>query len=521
MALEDHAVRACLAALGIQEQSQQVAAEVRRRDGLELSLRVGLNSGQVIAGEIGSGALGYTAVGEQVGMAQRMESVAPPGGVMLSESMARLVENAVVLGEPQLKHIKGTDTPVLARQLLTVGDHHSVRRRESALVGRTWELNTITAVLDEAIGGAGCVVNVMGPPGIGKSRLVRESAAVAAGRGVPVFSTYCESHTSDIPFHVVARLLRAAMGLEGLDDPAARARIRDRLADADPEDLLLLDDLLGIRDVASALPDIAPDARRRRLTALVNAASLARTEPAVYVIEDAHWIDEVSESMLANFFAVIPQAPALVLITYRPEYRGGLSRISGAQTVALRPLSDVQASALTAELLGRDPSVAGLATTIAERASGNPFFVEEMVRDLAERGVLNGELGSYQLGRDVADTSVPTTLQATIAARIDRLGLTAKATLNAAAVIGIRFDSSLLAALIDCTDVAPLIEAELVNQVKFTLKHPRFHAHLVTCDRCAFRRAVERSTGPRPPRAGVARGGASACVRCTRPPTPM
>jgi adenylate cyclase len=213
VALEDHAFRACLAAFDIQRETQRLAAEIQRRDGVVLHLRIGLNSGQVIAGEIGSGPMGYTAIGEQVGMAQRMESVAPAGGVMLSESTAPLVEDAVVLGEPQLVHIKGTDTPVPARRLLGIGDHAPGRRGESPLVGRQWEVGTVTAILDETIGGAGCVVNIMGPPGIGKSRLVRESAAIAAGRGVAVYTTYCESHARDIPFHAVARLLRAALGL--------------------------------------------------------------------------------------------------------------------------------------------------------------------------------------------------------------------------------------------------------------------------------------------------------------------
>ena len=173
------------------------------------------------------------------------------------------------------------------------------------------------------------MVTVVGPPGIGKSRLIRESTAIATARGVDVITTYCESHTRDIPFHVVARLLRAAMRINDLDTAAARSRVRDQFLDADPEDLVLLDDLLGIRDTETALPDIAPDARRRRLTALVNAASLARAEPAVYVIEDMHWIDEVSESMLAEFLAVIPQTPALMLITYRPNIG---ARSVGSQT---------------------------------------------------------------------------------------------------------------------------------------------------------------------------------------------
>jgi adenylate cyclase len=467
-AMEDHAVRACLAALDIQEETRRLAAEIEHRDRITLQLRVGLNSGEVIAGETGSGPMGYTAVGAQVGMAQRMESVAPPGAVMISESTARLVENTAVLGEPELLHIKGTDTPVRARQLLAIGEREPVRRGESTLVGRTWELNTVTAILEEAIGGAGCVVNIVGPAGIGKSRLVRETAAIAASRGVAVCSAYCESHARDLPFHVVARLLRAAMGVEDLDAGTARAHLRAQVPDADPDDLLLLDDLLGIRDLAVALPDIAPDARRRRLTALSDAVALARTEPSVYVIEDVHWIDEVSESMLTDFLTVVPQVPSLVLITCRPEYHGALTQVSGAQSIALRPLSDAQTSALTTELLGPDPSITGLAAQVAARAAGNPFFVEEMVRDLAERGVLHGPPGAYLLPGEVADVEVPATLQASLGARIDRLGPTAKRTLNAAAVIGSRFDAALLTSMVDDADVTALVAAELVDQVRFT-----------------------------------------------------
>ena len=122
---------------------------------------------------------------------------------------------------------------------------------------------------------------------------------------------------------------------------------------------MLFDDLLGIADPVAELPKIDPDARRRRLTALVNAALLAREAPAVYVIEDAHWIDEVSESMLAEFLAVIPQTPSPVLVSYRPEYQGALSRVAGAQTIALAPLSDAGTAALVLALLGEDPRSAG------------------------------------------------------------------------------------------------------------------------------------------------------------------
>ena len=148
VALEDHAVRACLAALGVQEEAKRLAAGVHDRDGIDLRLRVGLNSGQVIAGEIGSGSFGYTAIGEQVGMAQRMESVAPPGGVMLSASTARLVDGAAALGEPKMVRIKGADEPVRAQRLLGMGDQHrAVGRAESTLVGRRWEMSAVEGLL--------------------------------------------------------------------------------------------------------------------------------------------------------------------------------------------------------------------------------------------------------------------------------------------------------------------------------------------------------------------------------------
>jgi class 3 adenylate cyclase len=469
VALEDHAIRACRAALGIQEETARLAAEVKERDGVDMQLRVGLNSGEVIAGEIGSGALGYTAIGEQVGVAQRMESVAPPSGVMLSESTARLVEHATLLADAEEVHFKGSDVPVLARRLLSVADEpQRSGSLQGALVGRELEVTTITGLLDRSMSGRGCVVCVAGPAGIGKTRLADEAVAMARRRDVEVFSVFCESHTSDVPFLVAAGLLREAARITELDDEAARAQVRARVPDAADEDVLLLYDLMGIRDPDTPPPTIHPDARRRRLTALINSVSLARTQPVLHVIEDAHWIDEVSESMLAEFLTVIPQTPSMVLITYRSEYRGLLSNVPGAQTISLAPLSDSETAALLDELLGTDPSVAGIKALVAERAGGNPFFAEEMVRELAERAVLEGDRGGFTCGTDLAEVTVPATLQATIAARIDRLDPDAKQTLNAAAVIGSRFTPELLAAVGNAPVLDALLGAALIDQVRFT-----------------------------------------------------
>ena len=480
IALEDHAFRACLTALAIQEEASGLAADVERRDGVALRLRVGLNSGRVIAGDIGSGSLGYRATGAQVGMAQRVESVTPPGAVMLSESTARLVEHVVTLGESALFAVKGSDQPISVRRLLSIGPRRT--RSEAGLVGRRWETVALEEILDRTIAGRGGVVGVVGSAGIGKSRLAREAASAAASRGVEVFWTVCESHTADIPFHTVAQVLRAGTGITGLDPAAARIRVREHARDADPHDLLLLDDLLGIADSDVPLPQIDPDARRRRLTALVNAVSLTRTEPGLFVVEDVHWIDAVSEAMLTDFLPVVPHSPSMVLITYRPDYRGALMRVPGGQTIALARLADSETRALVNELLGTDPSVSDLAGVVADRSAGNPFFAEEIVRELEQRGVLCGDRGDYVCRADVAELSVPATVQATIEARIDRLPGEAKRTLNAASVIGARFDAELLATLGVDPDVGELVAAELIDEVgsgpraEYSFHHPLIRA---------------------------------------------
>ncbi|BBY34637.1 cyclase [Mycolicibacter minnesotensis] len=466
LALEDHAVRGCLAALEIQQQAQQLAAELSRADGVDLALRVGLNSGQVVAGELGSATQNYTAIGEEVGFAQRMESVAPPGGVMLSESTARLVHHVAVLGEPELARIKGVDEPVPVHRLLGMSpERRHTPRHDPRLVGRSWEMGALQGILDEAIAGNGCVVGLAGPPGIGKSRIAREVSAAARSRGVEVFAVYCESHAREIPFHTAISLLRTALGIADLDDEAARARVEESAPGADPEDLLLFEDLLGIRGGAQ-LSAIDPDARRRRVTRLVNLVSLARTTPAVYVIEDAHWIDEVSDALLADLLSVTSQTPSLVLITYRPEYHGALSRTASSHIINLGPLNASQTAQLAADLVGSDPSAAPLRGRLAQRAAGNPLFAEEMVRDLAERGVLTGSPGNYACALDHADLVVPATVQATIASRIDRLDPAVKRTLQAAAVIGLRFDADQLALLDGEAQLNPLLAAELIDRVR-------------------------------------------------------
>ncbi len=509
-ALEDHAFRACLAALEIQDEVRVLAAAVAQRDGIDIGVRVGLNSGRVIVGELGSGTLGYRAIGETVGMAQRMESVAPTGGVMLSESTARLVESAVRLADVEWVRIKGDDQPLRARRLLAAQpDDRGVGRVQAKLVGRRWEMAALEAIAERAVDGRGAVVRLVGPPGIGKSRVARETAAMAAERGMEVVWTFCGSHTAEVPFYAVAQLLRAVTGVAGLDAEVARQRLRMLMPAADRQDLLLLDDLLGVAAGDVPLPPIDPDARRRRLTALINTAALARVQPVLFIIEDAHWMDTVSESMLADFLAVVPRTPSMALITFRPEYAGAFSDMPSAQTVALGPLSDSDTATLINELLGSDPSVRDLSVVIGETASGNPFFTEEIVLELAQRGVLTGTRGNYVCRADVTEVWVPATVQAAIGARIDRLGEAAKRTIHAAAVVGRIFQPDLLTALGVQPAVDELVQVELIDQVGYTpvveyaFRHPLIQAvayeSQLRSDRAVWHRRLAEAIEQRAP----------------------
>ncbi|WAC90087.1 adenylate/guanylate cyclase domain-containing protein [Mycobacterium sp. Aquia_213] len=464
VALEDHAVRACLAALDIQREAASLAEQVKRRDAIALSLRVGLNSGRVIAGAVGAEPWSYTAVGEQVGMAQRMESAAPPGGVMLSQSTARLVEHCASLGEPELIRIKNREDPVVARQLIGIGAGRT-DRVEAALVGRRPEMAALDETLQRAINGRGSTVILAGAAGIGKSRLAREVEAVAAGRDMDVVSVAAESHCAEIPFMVVARLLRSLTGFHDLDAQEAREALRELASDGDEQDLLLLADLLGSRDPAAASAALDPDARRRRLSALVIRIVRERVRPALCIVEHARWTDPASQSILADLAAEMHDTRSVLLITQRPEYSGALKVIAGARSIVVEPLNHSDTAALVGELIGADSSVAAVAKAITQQAAGNPFFAEEIVRDLRDRGVLEGQPGAFRCTTEVTDITVPATVQAAVTARIDRLSAPAKRTLCAAAVIGDRFSADVLTSLGVQARVDELVEGDFIDEI--------------------------------------------------------
>ena len=440
IALEDHALRACISALEIQSVTKEFAGKVRSRDGVDLQIRVGLNSGEVVVGDIGSGPNTYTAVGHSVGMGQRMEAAAPPGGILCSLPTARLVEGAARLGPPADIVIKGSDVPVPARPLLGVeSDRMILGRNEGLMLGREAELNWLRDIFDTS---SGCLVGIVGSPGLGKSRLISEFTAIAASQGADIVFARCESHTSTVAFRALSRLLRAMFRVGGLNDAEARdhtAAQCERLFTSHSADAQILFEIMGIADTDAPQLRFSVDGRRLRLVEVMAQAVLAQPGRTVFALEDAHWIDAPSDDVLAAFAATLSMTTSMFVTTYRPEFDGALHHHS-SQTITLQPLTNATAVRLVGQLLGDDPSLVGLAERIADVAVGNPFFVEEIVRDLAGRGVLLGNRGSYRLMGDIDEIAVPATVQAVLAARIDRLPAETKSILNAAAVIGTHFD---------------------------------------------------------------------------------
>jgi adenylate cyclase len=470
VALEDHALRACIAALEIQAVVEKFGADVWRRDGVALQVRAGLNSGRVIAGAIGAGTGQYTAVGHPVGMAQRMESAAPAGGVLCSLSTSALVDGAVRLGPVEEVAIKGSDVPVPARRLFAVESGRKVvGRNEGEMVGRSADFGRLQARFES---GGGGLVGVVGAAGLGKSRLIAEFSALAASRGAQIVLARCDAQTSTVAFRALARLLRALFTIDGFGDAEARERVLahcDGTLVAGSADAQILFETMGIGDPDAPPLQFSVDGRRRRLVEVMSQALAARQARTLLVVDDAHWIDAPSDEVLADFVDALDGTPTMFVTTYRPEFRGALKRRAD-ETIALEPLSDEMSVRLVRQLLGNDPSLAVLVQQIAVAAVGNPFFVEEIVRDLADREVISGGRGGYRLVGHADELRVPATVQAVLSARIDRLPAEAKAIVNAAAVIGNRFDADTLGALVPGTAptaLADLVSAELIDQTEF------------------------------------------------------
>ncbi len=498
IAHEDHAQRACYAALALRDALRSHAQELRRERGLDFSVRMGLNSGEVVVGTIGDDLrMDYTAQGHVVGLAQRMEQLAEAGRVYLAEATATLVRGYVALEDLGAFAVKGIAVPLRVYALEGIGEHRTRLERARArglsrFVGRDAEMASLEAALGGALAGQGQVVGIVAEAGTGKSRLCHELAERCRQRGILVRSAQGVAHGKAVPLLPMLEFYREAFGITAADtDREARQKIAGAVVlledDVLREWLPLLFEFLGVPDASRPAPRIDPETRERRLLDLLRRLSVARSrqEPAVLVFEDLHWIDAATERFVEALADATEGARTLLVVNFRPEYAAEWMHRSDDQQLGLRPLDRTAVAELLAEWRGADPSFAGLAERIQERTRGNPFFVDEIIQSLIESGALEGARGRYRLARPVATLDIPATVQALLAARIDRLPEREKGLLQTAAVLGDEFTEALLGRVsglppAELRDgLRHLVAAELVYEQalypdpEYAFKHPQ------------------------------------------------
>jgi class 3 adenylate cyclase len=466
LAHEDHALRACYAALAMQTAMRAYTDEVRRNRGLELRMRVGLNSGGVVVRAIGNDLhMDYSAVGETTVLAARMEQTAMPGTIRLSAATLRLVEGLVrvtVLGPVP---VKGLAEPVEVFEL--VGASPLRRRLQAAaargltpFVGRQHELAAVHHALAQAQAGHGQVVALVGEAGVGKSRLVYEVVHSHRTQGWRVLESASVSYGKATPYFPAIDLLKRYCHVDDGDDVRTiRAKVTGQIVTLDETLQDVLPALLALLDV---LPDespfghLDPSQRRQRTLEALRRVLLreSQVQPLLLVFEDLHWIDSETQTLLDRLIESLPTASLLLLVNYRPEYQHAWGRKTFYTQLWLDPLPPASAEVFLTRLLGDDPSLTPLLPLFMARTAGNPFFLEESVRTLIETAVLVGSPGAYRLAAPLQELPVPATVQAVLAARIDRLAPEEKGLLQTAAVLGTDVSFALLRAIADVPEAA-------------------------------------------------------------------
>jgi class 3 adenylate cyclase/tetratricopeptide (TPR) repeat protein len=495
LAHEDHAVRACYAALAMQEAICRYSEEVRHTHGLEVQIRVGLNSGEVVVRAISNDLhMDYSAIGQTTHLAARMEQLAPPGSIRLTAETLRLAEGWVQVTPLGPVPVKGLPAPVEVYELVGAGPASTrlqafASRELTPFVGRQAELAALHQALAQAGAGHGQVVAVIGEPGVGKTRLFHEFTHVSCTQGWLLLESSSTSYGKATPYLPVIDLLKGYFQLEDRDDGR---RIREKLTGR----LLTLDPALGptlpvfltlleapVEDTSWQALD--PSQRRQRTLDALKRLLLreSQVQPLLLVFENLHWIDAETQAFLEGLVESLPAARLLLLTNYRPEYQHGWGQKTYYTQLRLDPLPPASAEALLQSLLGDGPGLEPLKQHLIERTQGNPFFLEESVRTLVETQVLVGAPGAYRLAGALPSIQVPATVQAVLAARIDRLPPEEKQLLQTAAVIGTEVPLALLQALAEAPE-APLrlglahlqaaeflYEARLFPDIEYTFKH--------------------------------------------------
>jgi class 3 adenylate cyclase/tetratricopeptide (TPR) repeat protein len=496
IAHEDHAQRACYAALHLRDAVKTYSDELRLSRGIDLAIRVGINTGEVVVGTIGDDLhMDYTAQGHTVGLAQRMEQLAAAQSICVSEATAYLVSGYVDLRDLGAATVKGASSPIRVFELVGPGPHRTrldvARSRGlTRFVGRDADLQALEAALEQACAGNGQVVGVVAEAGTGKSRLCLEFVQRCRARGVSVSEGHCPAHGKTVPYLPLLELLHGVFGIGERDSGSdARRKIAGELLRLDErftEMLPLILDFLGVPDPERPAPQLGPELHQRQLVAFIRQLVRARSErePRVLMIDDAQWIDAGSDAFLAQAVEAVGGTRTLVVVNFRPEYHAEWMSRSYYRQLPLLPLGRGASEELLIDLLGRDASLADLAEKVHERTRGNPFFVEEVALSLIESGCLEGAKGAYRRVAPVDALEIPQNVQAVLAARIDRLPERDKQLLQTASVIGKEVAEQVLARVAGlpeaelATSLAALVEGEfliekaLYRQAEYAFKHP-------------------------------------------------
>ena len=499
LAHEDHAVRACYAALRMQESVKRYAEGVRREHGVTIRIRVGLNSGEVVVRAIGSDLrMDYTAVGQTTHLAARMEQLADPGATLLTPETLALAEGFVQVTPLGPMAVKGLAAPVEVYELAGVSAARSrlqaaAARGLSRFVGRDVEIEQLRRAVDQARQGRGQVAAVVGEPGVGKSRLTLELTHSHRVEGWLVLQAGSVSYGKATSYLPVLDLLKSYFRIadrdtrrEILEKVTGKILTLDRALEATLPALLALLDVSGDDPRWQALD---PPQRRQRTLDAVKRLLLreAQVQPLLVVFEDLHWIDSETQALLDSLVESLPPARLLLLVNYRPEYEHHWGSKTSYTQLRLDPLPPESALDLLHGLLGEGTAIEPLTRILIERTEGNPFFLEESVRALVETKALVGERGAYRLAKALTDIQVPPTVQVILAARIDRLSPEEKRLLQSAAVIGKDVPFILLAAIAEEREedlrrgLAHLQAAEFLYEVRlfpdldYTFKHALTH----------------------------------------------
>ncbi|MFN2426553.1 MAG: AAA family ATPase [Candidatus Binatia bacterium] len=468
LAHEDHAQRACHAALYLQEHVQRYTEEMKRTRGLSFAVRMGIHTGEVVVGTIGkvgdSLRMEYTAQGHTVGLASRMEQLAGADRIYLTDHTARLVAGYFRLRDLGEFTVKGVTASLRVHELEGTGSlrtRFDIARAHglSRFVGRASDLRTLGDALEQTAAGNGQVVGVVAEAGTGKSRLCFEFLQRCREQGMRVYEARAVAHGRNVPFLPILELLRAYFGITSDDDDlCARQKVSQHLLGLDRNlagTLPLIHDFLAIGDPHSPGPRLDPETRQRQLIDVIRRIirSASQKRPVVTMIEDLHWLDAASAEFLEHMVDAREGTHSLLLLNFRPEYRAAWMQKSWYRQIPLTPLGPATIAELLEDLLGSDPGIAALAAPVHARTGGNPFFTEEVVQSLIESGHLEGSRGAYRLVTAVERLEVPATVQAVLAARIDRLGEREKQLLQTAAVIGKEFSEPVLVQVL--AEIAP------------------------------------------------------------------